>query len=869
MFLLVVLSGNAQQVVLTGVYSNESLSSILNDLTNETGVNFYYKQSWVAGKVSTIDFEGEPIISGLKRLLENHQLSVIPYDDYLYIIAPGNLVTEELSLDYLEMVQTVQSQEINNDLPMISVGDSLQFGKSNQNRIRISVIDEQQATPVNGATVFFEELDISAVVDQGGRASVTLPTGIHQMEVRMVSYEPYVVNLSVLSSGTLEITMIEEIIELNEVVITEQGVRANIASPEVGLVTLTPKQIKELPVFLGEPDVIKTVLTIPGITTLGEGAPGFFVRGGNIDQNLILQDEGVAFFSSHALGFFSVFNPDLIQSVKFYKGSIPAQYGGRISSVLDVKLEGSDFKTTKIDGGVGTVVSKLAIQTPLIKDKLSLIAGGRVAYSDWLLNFVNNPEVRQSSVGFNDLNVKLSYKLGKKGIVSLGYFSTFDRVQFEDQFGFQWSSKNASLLWDQNISGRVGSEFSISAGRNRNENFDPSGVEQYQLINGQEYLRLKENIAIDLPKHRINTGVEWVYYHPGAQELISQTAQDVQESVSNNSGHDAAIYINDEWEINDKISVNAGIRLSYFGQVDADSAGAQSDPFSISRSYTNIEPRFALRYSLNDESSIKASFARLNQYIHLVSSTTAALPVDQWLMTTDNLLPQSANNYSLGYFRNFDTRYEASAEVFYRDIFNAVEVRDFADLVLNPFIENEIIQGSGRAYGLELFVKKNVGRVKGSFAYTFSRALNYLQLDNQEGWFAARIDRPHNVNIVFDLTISKKSKLAVNFVYTSGRPITAPVASYNLNSISVPHYEGRNDFRIPDYHRMDISYTIRRNAIRKRRYQDYFTFSLYNVYGRRNAFSVFFRREENRAIQAYRLSVLGSVFPSVTYRFEF
>mgnify|MGYP001819462941 CR=1 FL=1 len=359
-----------------------------------------------------------------------------------------------------------------------------------------------------------------------------------------------------------------------------------------------------------------------------------------------------------------------------------------------------------------------------------------------------------------------------------------------------------------------------------------------------------------------------MYYQPGDQKLISGTTGSDQDVVTNNSGHDGAFYINDEFEITEKLSINAGVRFSYFGQVDADSI-QDADVFDISRSYFNVEPRVAFRYSLGDESSIKASFARLNQYIHLVSSTTAALPVDQWLVSSDRLLPQSANNYSLGYFRNFDTRYEASTEVFYRDIFNAVEVKNFADLVLNPSIDDEIIQGSGRAYGLELFLKKNTGRLKGSVAYTFSRSLNYLNLDGTEDWYPARIDRPHNINVLVDLTISKKSKLALNFVFTSGRPITAPIASYNLGTIAVPHYEGRNAFRIPNYHRMDLSYTIKRNAIRRRKYQDYFTFSLYNVYGRRNAFSVFFRREENTAIQAYQLSVLGSIFPSVTYRFEF
>jgi hypothetical protein len=364
-------------------------------------------------------------------------------------------------------------------------------------------------------------------------------------------------------------------------------------------------------------------------------------------------------------------------------------------------------------------------------------------------------------------------------------------------------------------------------------------------------------------------GGEWIYYQPQEETLRTIGSQEIDDSVPRDFGQEFGFYINDSWNLNEQVALSACIRASLFrSETNDDNGNTDQD-----KVYSNLEPRISFRYGLGKSAAIKASYNRMSQYVHLLSNTTGVLPVDQWITSNSTIKPSISNNFSIGYFRNFnDDKWESSVEVFYRRMSDLIEFRDFADLVLNPQLEDEILQGQGKAHGIELFLKKYTGKLKGNFSYTFSRTFVKVPLTSSEAaidWFPAKFDRPHNFNLVMDWTVNRRSRFGLVFNFTSGRPITAPVSSYNLGNIVVPHYGNRNEYRIPDYHRLDLSYTYRRNAVRTKRYQDSITLSLYNVYGRKNAFSVFFRKENNQPAQAYRLSVLGSIFPSITYTFEF
>ena len=835
----------------------------IKDLEDRFEVKIFYMGEWVASIEDLPPIRGSSLEEVLTFALEGTDLGYLKYSVSNYVIAPSKDLSEVLSLSYVLVKERFNTSEILTNVPMLYIGDSSLVGQSSDSHIRLKILDFKNEEPVAGAALYIETLGITRVSSSTGLIEVTVPSGVHLTEIRMVGYVPLIGNLSVFSDGTLDIYLDQEIIELEEVIITGEGAQKNILGPSAGMVTITPRQIKELPVFLGESDLIKAILILPGVSTLGEGTSGYYVRGGNIDQNLILQDGALFFNSSHALGFFSVFNPDLINRVTLYKGHIPAQYGGRLSSVLKIDLKGSVAENFILSGGIGTVMSKLALETPVLKGKSSLLLGGRMTYSDYILRMIKIPEIRESSASFYDFNFRYNHKVGQNGTAFLSYYQSGDEVQYERLFGFNWNINNVSLGWNQPLNEFLFSELTISAGKNRNESFDPSQAQSYLVQSGQKYVKAKQNIIATWDKHETIAGIEWTNFNPEEEILYGATGEE-QQRITRNGGHEFGLYLNDDWEISDLLSVSAGLRWSAF--LEKDSISSENAYFK------NLEPRLSIRVKTSVTSSVKASYNRINQYLHLVTNTSSPLPTDQWLAASENLLPKQADNFSIGYYKNFEfNQWESSAELFFRKIRNLAEIRSFANLILNPAIEEDVVQGDGRTYGLELYLKKNSGRLKGTFSYTFSRALLYVALesDKEPEWISSAIDRPHNLNFNLDYTFSKKAKFALNFVYSSGRPITAPTSTYLLGKVVVPHYSERNQFRIPDYHRLDIAYTVKRNAIRRKRYQDSITFSIYNLYGRRNAFSVFFRKDENSRASAYRLSILGSAFPSITYNFKF
>ena len=857
----------AQNLKISGSYVDSNMQDVFHDIENHYPIRFFYREQWLTQKKINQHFNQQSLNDVLELLLETSDLAYVTYGSDKVILVKKVKMEGLNWKEYVPATPLVELAQVDGRFPMLIVGDSLLSEKRSRNSVRLELMDMNEDYPLDGVTVYFEKLKSTFNSDKDGLVDLTLPNGIHQMEVRHVGYEPFIANLRVFSSGSVSVGMELEILELKEVIVSGEGPDNRLMSPQSGIVTITPKQIKDMPVFLGEADVIQTIQTIPGVTTIGEGAPGFFVRGGNIDQNLVLQDEVVFSNSSHALGFFSLFNPDLISEVQLLKGNIPAQYGGRLSSILDVRLKGNDYTNTTINGGVGTVMSKIAVMTPIVKEKVSLLAGGRISYADWLLPVINVPEIQESEAFFYDFNIKMSAKVSESSSISAGYFQSFDRVNFESEAGFEWSIKNLSFKWDQRIGKSIQSEFIAAMGQTDNLSFDPSGLDLTELGNGLQFWKLKENIVITLNDHLLIGGSEWIYYQPQDEVLRTIGSQNFENQLPKDYGQEWGFYLNDEWEVNEKLALSAGLRTSIFFSED------RRNVISENQQYINLEPRISFRYGLGSSSSVKASYNKMSQYIHLLSATTGVLPDDQWILSNAEIAPSKSNNFSLGYFRNFSANaWESSAEIFYRRMTDIVEFKDFADLVLNPDIEEEILQGDGKAYGLEFLLRRHTGKIKGNISYTFSRTFVKVPEGTEDidlNWFPAKFDRPHTVNLVMDWTVNRKSRFALVFNFSSGRPITAPVSNYRLGNVVVPHYSSRNEYRIPDYHRLDLSYTYKRNAVKRRKYQDSITFSIYNIYGRRNAFSVFFRKENNIPAKAFRLSVLGSAFPSITYTFEF
>ncbi len=884
---------------ITVQFDGQSLEQIFSILEEKSQISVFYKSSWLTGMTYSGNFEDQTILSILSEILAANDLSFAVYRNSPIIIAPSELLSKEFNLEYYRMkdLQNSYLAEMNNRTNV----ENLQLGSRDSGtspdgyRINGVVIDKLEGQRLTGVTVIIKDQYLAISTNATGEFEITLTEGYHLAEVRMVGYDSRTFSLNILGPSEWNIELLPEATKLDEVLVRSSADNNNVTAAFAGVTTLNPVELREMPVFLGEPDVIKSILTLPGISTVGEGASGFNVRGGNIDQNLILQDNALIFNSSHAMGFFNIFNPDAIKGVTLYKGHIPAQYGGRVSSVLDVQLKGNNYESLKLNGGVGFLASRLMLETPIIKGKTSLLIGGRVAYSDWILNFVNNREVQQSSLDFYDFNIKISQRLGENGTLALSAYNSHDYFSYSDQFGFSWDMSNFSLLWNQTASKSIFSEFSVSGSLSSNSSFQPSGVDGFTLENGMKNFKVKEDVLFTgIQRHTLNAGFEVNAYIPEDEMLkpYNEESTVLPYDGAKDRGTESVLYLNDQFDITERLSLSAGLRFIYYYQPGPatvyhyengdrsvfdnmiDSTTYSSGQKVIS--YNGLDPRVSLRYMLDVRSSVKLSYNRINQFIHLISNTTAALPIDFWQMSNTWFRPLIADNYSAGYFRNFRlNQWETSVEVYYRNMQNLVEYKDFPELYLNPHLETEILSGDGKGYGMELFVKKKTGKFNGWLSYTFSRSLVLIddtdtgETVNSGEWFPSKFDQPHNLNIVGNLHLNKTNTFSFNFTYSTGRPLTGPESNYSLDGYLLPNYSARNEFRLPDYHRLDVSYTIERGKLRTKRFKDSFTLSIYNVYARKNAYSIYFRRDLGINFHGYKLAVIGTMIPSITYNFQF
>ena len=535
-----------REILITGEYNNATLFEILHDIDKRYPVQLFYKSSWLSEDKINTTFNESPIDDVLTELTRNRDLNFIYYYDAI-IIAPSHQLTREFSREYFQIKNRqkdlIKSQKWTTASTIINLGDSSDYSISDNVEIQGSIKDQLTGEPLTGVNLQFEALDFTVSTDQDGKFSLRIPTGYNLLQISYIGYETQKVVLQVFNSSDLNILLAPDAYELEEVMITGETDDNNVQSVVMGVTRLKPQQIENLPVFLGEPDVIKGLLTLPGVSTVGEGAGGFNVRGGSIDQNLILQDEALIFNSSHALGFFSIFNSDAIQEVELYKGHIPAQYGGRLSSVLNVKLKGNNSDKLTGKGGIGLVSSRMVLEGPIrskkSKDsgsapKTTFLLGGRITYSDWVLQLINIPDIKNSSGYFYDFNMKLTHRYSEKGIITGTYYQSYDKVQFSDDYGFSWRNNAASLIWNHLITPDISSTFSASMGNNENLSYEPTGINAFTLTNGIDNFRIKEDILISsFKKHTLVTGVEYINYSIRPDDIGPRGDQSsvIQESV--------------------------------------------------------------------------------------------------------------------------------------------------------------------------------------------------------------------------------------------------------------------------------------------------------------------------------------------------
>jgi hypothetical protein len=759
------------------------------------------------------------------------------------------------------------------------------------------VKDKESGETLISATVAVPDAKTGANTNAYGFYSITLPKGKYKIVSSYVGYKSFEKEINLENDLKLDIELEPQGAISEEIVVTGKKANENVNSVEMSSIELSTSTIKKIPALLGEVDVIKSVQLLPGVSTVGEGATGFNVRGGSIDQNLVLLDEAPVYNQSHLFGLFSVFNPDAVKDVKLIKGGIPSPYGGRLSSILDVRLkEGSD-RITQGTGGVGTIFSRLEVEGPIVEDKASFLIAGRRSYIDVLARPFLEGSLSESDFYFYDLTAKLNWKIDDRNTVFVSGF--FGRDVFgsggDVGFEFDWGSQTATVRWNHLFSDKLFSNFTYYfSNYDYSVRFGQVGVDAFELASGIQNQSLKYDFQYFIePGNNLSFGAEGIYYNiiPGQSKAASNGVERVL-TVPDKFGLESAVYIDHEYEINEKFSIRYGARGSFYGFLgptnyfEFGERGSlnpklevldtlQADDFELIDSYMNFEPRFSIKYQINEASSIKASYNRMAQYVHLLSNTAAATPVDQWYPTTNVLQPELADQVALGYFRNFnDNAWESSVEVYYKDLQNQLDFIPSADLGFNESVESDLLVGIGRAYGVEFFLKKNVGKLTGFLSYTLSRSERRVEGINNGDWYPTRFDQTHNVNLTLSYDLTEKWSFSSNFVYNTGTPASFPTNGYFLQGVTffVPHTPGgeRNQNRIPDYHRIDLSATYKPYTENDAWWKGQWVFSIYNLYARRNAFSIYPSFNlDTRQPEFIRFSLLGSIVPSITYNFDF
>lgn len=768
--------------------------------------------------------------------------------------------------------------------------------------------DASDGEELIGVNISIPELKIGTSTNVYGFYSLEVPDGKHNLIIQYIGYQTHTESINLSENYRFDLELKPATTQLNEIEITGEKADKNVSSVQMSTTKLDVKEIQKAPQLLGETDVIRTLTLLPGISTVGEGASGFNVRGGAADQNLILLDEAPVYNSSHLFGFFSIFNADAIKDVQVYKGGIPAQYGGRLSSVVDVRQKEGNSKKLAANGGLGLLSSRLLVESPIVKDKASFMVAARRSYLDVFLGLSPDENINQNILYFYDLNAKVNWRVGEKDRLFLsGYFGR-DVFGVANLVGFDWGNATGTLRWNHIYNEKMFSNLTLIYSDYNYAIGTPDGdtssttfkltsrIRDYHLKNSYNYYLNSSN--------KIDFGIEFIGYvfNPGRIEASFTPDPIVLQSEY---ALEPNLYISHEYKHNNRFTVQYGLRYSSFYSIgELNSRNYQNDEYPdeneiIDTTVFNsgdlvkgfaglqgLEPRIGVNYLLDDVSSIKASFNRTRQYIHLISNTTSPTPVDVYRSAGRYIDPATVYQYAVGYFRNFqDNKYEGSIELYYKDFYDLVDYKPGADLIFTEFIETELLTGNGRAYGAEFLLRKQTGKLTGWIGYTLARTERQVTGPDREKsindgeWYYANYDRVHDLSIVANYTITKKWDVGAIFAYQTGRPYTPPSAKFEVQGITAPSYENRNSQRIPHYHRLDLSATYIPTPKSGKKSYSSWNFGVYNVYARRNAYSIFFRpttddngssvSTSNTTTEAVRLSIFASAIPFVTWNFNF
>lgn len=771
------------------------------------------------------------------------------------------------------------------------------IGEMKNIRISGRVIDQITGEALIGATVTVKETNKTEITNSNGNFFLVLDRAEYNLEIRFVGYETVQYPFIAVGEGRINISMLQEEFTLDDVVIYGRDAEKNIRSTEMGAISINMNTLKDLPPFLGEVDIIRSIATLPGVSQVGEASSGLNVRGGGADQNLIMFAGAPIYNPSHLFGLFTAFNPDVVNDFTLYKAIIPSKFGGRGSSILDIGPKSGSLDKWGGDLMAGSVSGKFSLNGPIVKDKISAKVGFRGSYINWLLKSLNDPLLRNSQANFNDVNGILYGEINENHNLTYSFYRSYDDFALASDTTISWTNLSHSLKYAGKLSEKASVDV-IGYFTKYNFNiFNKSGINNFDLASGIEDMGLRANFTYALgEKNTVSFGgdTKRLIIQPGNLMPLANSDGEISvlpQTVQKEFGMESGLYLQHDFELGSKLGFSYGLRYDMYQYLgartvrqyapnlprnEANVTGETSyGEGEVIQTYSGLGPRASIRYSLDAKTSIKAGYNKMYQFIHLISNTATISPTDIWKLSDGFLKPQIVDQYSLGIYRNFKGNiFETSVEVYYKDIQNVVEYKDGAKLLVKNHLETEIVPGQGKAYGVEMFVKKNLGRATGWVSYTYSRALRRVitpfeeeSINNGE-WFPANFDKPHDLTLIGNYKVASNVSLSATFSYSTGRPVSFPEAKFDFAGNSLAYFRNRNMQRIPDFHRLDLSLNFKLKGSGKF-YDGDWTFAVMNVYGRKNPFSIFFADQPGSPPQAYQLAILGVPLPTLSYSLKF
>ncbi len=885
-------------------FKNLNIKSALKFIEQKTSYHFFYKEEWMkVDKIISKKFTNSSIDVILDYIFYNTDINYFIFEETNVILTKNNSIYDSVyknkgsSIDSKELTEPIilSSENKNtNKIKTVKIGRDSYKNRRNSFTLTGVVKNKTTQIPIANLVIIERNKNIYTTTDTNGRFSIKLPFGVNVLETILSGIKQSKTKFIIYGNGTYNFNLENDIELLEEVVIKTNTIN-NIKNVVTGVSQIKAEGIKTIPQVLGERDILKVATTLPGIKNTGEGSEGINVRGGKSDQNLFLLDKSVIYNPNHFLGLFSAINPFTTKDLKIYKGSVPAEFGGRISSVFDIVSKNSNTKKLKGEASVGPVSSNVSLDIPIIKEKSGLILGARSTYSDWILKAIDNKELNNSDVSFYDIIAKYTHRINDKNSVDASFYVSKDKFSIASDTTNSYGNRVMSFNWfhkfnDKNKSNLLISNsnysFEIAYEANGNSNFNLKyNINEYNIKYLMTYLHSK--------KHKIKYGISSKLYNvnpgsitpKGKQSLI--TAYKVQQERA----LETSFFISDNYKINKKLNINLGARYNIFNALGASTKRtyATNSPKNdltvtevntyknneIHKTHHGLSMRFSSIYAIDDDLSIKASLNNSYQFIHRLTNNTTATPTDTWRLSDQNIKPQEAIQVALGVYKNiFENTYELSLEGYYKKYKNILDFKVGASFLLNEFIETEILQGPGESYGIEFLLRKNKGNFNGWLSYTYSRS--FLTLDspfleetiNNGNPFPTNFDKPHDLNIIANYKLTKRFSLSTNITYQTGRPITYPTGKYVSQGNEFLIYSDRNKFRIPDYYRVDIGINIEGNHKLKKLAHSFWNFSVYNLFGRNNPYSIFFVTE-NGQVKAYQSSIFSRPIPTITYNIKF